>query len=85
MKRYVAVESICPFIGKPCIKDGWQWNSSVIHPCAFWDGDRSINGGVSPEPPCRLQRAISRILSDEKPDQTDGASPDVPWDISKKE
>ena len=85
MKRYVEIEPVCPFLGgKPCIKDGWQFNGSVYHPCAFFDGD-SVYHGVSPEEPCRIKRAIRRILSDEVSDETDpDYKVDVPWTSEKE-
>ena len=58
MKRYVEVEPICPFIGKPCIRDGWQWDQKIIRPCAFWD-EASMNN----EEPCLIFRAIKKTLN----------------------
>ena len=71
MKRLVEIEPICPFIGKECIKDGWKyWDQKIVRPCAFWDGDNTYDG-VPPEEPCRIKRAMNRILSDETPDKPD--------------
>jgi len=82
MKRYVEIEPICPLLGgKPCIKDGWQLNSNVYHPCMLWDGDRVFNG-VPPTEPCRFLRALNRILSDEV---TEAEEMCVPWDTNGKE
>jgi len=76
MKRYVEVESICPFIGKPCIKDGWQWNSSVIHPCAFFD-----EYACSDTEPCLIKRAVNTILK--RSDKPETNKPvDVPFERS---
>ena len=86
MKRFFEIDPICPFVGKPCVKEGMQWDSNIIRPCIFWDGDKTINHGISPEPPCRIERALKKILSNEKPDEAGGNSvPDVPWDTDTKE
>ena len=83
MKRYVEVEPICPFVGKPCIKDGWEWNSKVYHPCVFWD--ENTYNGVYPEQPCKIKRAIARLLIRETPDEYDpNAVVNVPWNEEKE-
>ena len=79
---------VCPFLGgKQCLSDGLRellWNGTA-HPCMFWDADKILENGMSPEPPCRIERALRKILSDEKPEQYDNSIiPEVPWD-SKKE
>ena len=86
MKMTVAIEPICPFVRKECIGDGWQrWDQKIIRPCAFWDGDRTFNG-VSPDEPCRLKRALNRILSDEvdDKDRTEPIVVRVPWPTEKE-
>ena len=86
MKRFFKVEPICPFVGKPCIREGMQWNSDVIRPCVFWDGDKTINHGIIPEPPCRIERALKKILANEKLDEVDwNNTVCVPWDTDTKE
>jgi len=81
MKCYVEIEPICPFVGKPCIKDGWQsWNQKVLRPCAFWD---DFPHGQSDLEPCKIKRAINKLLSDEVPDEN--CPVEVPWDTTKKE
>ena len=84
MKRYVEVEPICPFVGKPCIKDGWQhWDQKTLRPCAFWDTD--IHNGIDPDEPCRIKRAINRILSYEISDSPDdNVIAEVPWDTTEE-
>lgn len=84
MKRYIKVEigdGICPFVGGKCIRDGWNnWDQRIAHPCMFWDGDKTYNGGFEPDNPCRIQRAVNRILSREKLDEYDGTTiAEVPW------
>ena len=82
MKRYVEIEPVCPFIGcKPCIKDGWQWNAKTYRPCAFWDGDASY----MPEEPCRIKRAVNKILEDEMQDEPGCGTVDVPWTTDSRE
>ncbi len=80
MKKYVEIEPICPFIGKACIRDGWQWNASTYHPCAFYD-ESVFSKDCYPQVPCRIQRAIDRILFDEQQDTSDNDAVLVPWDV----
>lgn len=81
MKRYVEIRPICPFVGKTCIADGWTGNDHfILHPCAFWDGD-SCNS-ASQEEPCRIKRAVNRILSDEEIETNELC---VPWETDEKE
>ncbi len=84
MKRLVEVEPICPFLGKTCIKDGWQYfNQKIIHPCAFWDD--FPHNGIDPEEPCRLKRAVNKILSDEESDEIDfNRTIEVPFNSEKE-
>ena len=86
MKKYVEIEPVCPFLGgKKCIEDGWQWNASTYHPCAFYDAD-AVYHGVSPDEPCRIKRAVNRILSDEvSSDDEEQTIAKVPWDTDEKE
>ena len=80
MKRYVEVEPVCPFLGgKPCIKDGWQWNANVFHPCAFFDETASMNDNE----PCLIKQTVNKIIGD---DRDDNSVPlDLPWIEDSKE
>lgn len=83
MKQYVEVEPICPLIGSECVSDGWKhWNQKVVRPCMLWDV--TTYNGMIPDEPCRLKRAINRILSDEKPDQINNSPVEVPWDTKEE-
>lgn len=82
MKRYVEIEPVCPFVGKQCIKDGWQWNSIILHPCAFYD-ESVFEKDCNPQEPCRIKRAINRILSDEVQEELGNYVPEVPWDVEE--
>ena len=79
MKKYIEVVAVCPFVGKPCIKDGWQWDKNTANPCMFWDELSDSNAE-----PCLLARAVNRILK--RPDFPERIeTPDVPWDTEEKE
>lgn len=79
MEKYIKVVAACPFIGgKPCIKDGWKCNTNTMYPCMFYDTDISYNGRL-PDEPCRIKRAINRILSDEIPDKPGNEPIEMPW------
>ncbi len=89
MKRTIEIEPICPFIGKECISSGFpreiapKAETIIMHPCAFWDGDELYNG-VTPDEPCRIKRAISRILADEISEEADNDNMnDVPWTVEE--
>lgn len=89
MRKSIEIKPVCPLLGgKECISDGLTrevlWNCGVAHPCMFFDGD-SVYNGVNPTEPCRLKRAVNRILIREKPDEYDGEIPNVPWSTEKKE
>ena len=80
MKRYVEIEPICPFMNRPCIRDGWQWDQKIIRPCAFWDDAASMNDIE----PCLIMRTVEKIL-DIKKDDIDSSSPVmVPWPVEEK-
>jgi len=83
MKKLVEIEPVCPFIGKKCIADGWQWNSLIQHPCAFYDENTMCR--EYPEEPCLIKRAINKILENEETSQAEDISASVPWDTSEKE
>lgn len=80
--NYIKVVPVCPLIGKPCIGDGITsdtlMNHSTVYPCMLWDGNTMYNG-VYPEQPCRMQRAIDRILCREIPDKPSNEPVVVPW------
>ena len=82
MRKFVEVEPICPFLDKPCIKNGLEWDRKIVHPCAFWD-EYPYNG-IDPEEPCRIKRAVNRILSDEVKANPDDIEIQVPWDETPK-
>ena len=88
MDRTIKILPVCPFLGgKPCIADGITrevlWNGCTAHPCAFWD-EHTYNGEY-PEEPCRIKRAVNRILMKEKPDEIDpNMVADVPWNTEKE-
>ena len=87
MKKIIEVVAVCPLLGgKPCINDGITREVLITHKtanaCMFWDGDQSYNG-ISPGEPCRLKRAINRILSHEIDTINDGISPEMPWETKK--
>ena len=89
MRKSIEIKPVCPLLGgKECISDGLTrevlWNCGVAHPCMFFDGDYIYEGEI-PNEPCRLKRAVNRILFRENPDHYDGKVPEVPWDIEKKE
>lgn len=89
MKKSIEIRPVCPFLGgKECISDGVTrevlWNNGTAHPCAFWD--ENTYNGVYPEEPCRIKRAVNRILKSEKRDVVDENTPiEVPWGYDKKE
>ena len=83
MKRLVEVEEICPFIGKPCIRDGWQWDRKIAHPCAFWDGDRLPYTDPAIEP-CRIKRGLNKILAEENSELSTDTDLEVPWGSDEK-
>lgn len=81
MIRCVKIEPVCPFIGgKKCIEDGWQFNANTFHPCAFWDGDASY----MPDEPCRIKRAVNKMLAYELQDDPGCTEVDVPWKANKE-
>ena len=87
MNKTITIKPVCPFLGgKECISDGITrevlWNCAVAHPCMFWD--ENTYNGVEPEEPCRIKRAINRILSKEKPDTNTNEPIRVPWDTTKE-
>ena len=80
VKRYVEVEPICPFMNRPCIQDGWQWDQNIIRPCAFWDDKASMDDVE----PCLIMRTVEKVL-DIKKNNSDLSSPvEVPWPVAKK-
>ena len=90
MRKSIEIKPVCPLLGgsKECISDGLTrevlWNCGVAHPCMFFDGD-SVYNGVNPTEPCRLKRAVNKILSDEKPEEIDfNRTIEVPF-IAEKE
>ena len=79
MKRYVEIEPVCPFINRPCIKDGWQWDKKIIRPCMFYDEDASMNDNE----PCMILRAVTTLIG--KKEMIGEVSVEVPWDTEEKE
>lgn len=79
MKRYVEIEPVCPFLNRPCIKDGWQWDKKIIRPCMFYDEDASMNDNE----PCMILRAVTTLIG--KKETIDAVPVEVPWDTEKKE
>ena len=80
MKRLVEVEPVCPFVGfKPCIKDGWKWNTNTYHPCAYFDED-----AMDDDEPCLIQRAVKKVLGIERKNPDDPVPVDVPWTTEKE-
>ena len=84
MKCVVEIEPVCPFIGlKQCRKDGWEFGSKVLHPCAFYDSD-VIYSSEYPQEPCMIKRAVNKILSDEITDNPTDAELYVPWETEEE-
>lgn len=87
MKKTIEIKPVCPFLGgKECITDGMTrevlWNCGTAHPCMFWDAENVYNGD-NPSEPCRVKRAINRILADEVSDQIDSTVL-VPWNTEER-
>ena len=73
---------ICPFLGKPCIGDGFTRQSlkeAEFYPCAFYDDESSDS-----VEPCRIRRAINRINGEDDFPSAVTVSPDVPFDYDRK-
>ena len=75
MKRYIEIEALCPFVQRPCIKDGWQWNQKITRPCMFYDETSSLDD----KEPCMILRAVETIIG--KKETTNDGTVDVPWDV----
>lgn len=83
MSNDIEVVAVCPLIGKECIKDCWRWDRKTVTTCIFWD--ENTYDGVVLEEPCRIKRAVNKILADEVPDQPSDKPVEVPWDTEEKE
>lgn len=78
MRRFIEIEPVCPFFGKPCIKDGWQLDRKIVRPCMFFDENSAMND----EEPCLIMRTVDKVLNRKNTD--DNAPVEVPWDIKKE-
>ena len=84
MKKLVEIKPVCPFVNGKCIGDGWECSTYVQRPCEFWDGGEVYNG-ISPDEPCKIKRAINRILANEFENCTENMPIDFPWETDEKE
>ena len=82
MKKLVEILHICPFTHGKCIADGWELNKLVQRPCMFYDEDTMYR--EYPAEPCRIKRAVNKILADEETAEKEDLS-SVPWDTDEKE